>query len=415
MRSGPPAWSKAIRLAFRLLAPPLLVPVLLCADDTGRCGVCHGDVRVLFEAGIHHKEQISCVSCHGGDEGSDDLRAAHGGEPSAPARRKIPELCASCHSDIGKMKVYNLPTDQYALYQSSQHGIMLARGNTDVAVCTDCHGVHDIYPRSDPRSSVYRSNIPKTCARCHSDPALIKKYHWASDPYREFAGSVHGRALLEQGDLGVPDCSRCHGVHGAAPPGVGDVAKVCGQCHGAAREYFELSPHRSAMAAAGEPECASCHSNHSTQPAGDVLLGTSCKGCHGAGDPAMKVAREIHDELTDTRRQVDRASGLIADAEAVPLNVDDYRARLEEARSYLTESLPAVHSFSLAQVRAITVRSRSICEEIIREVQEKLDGLRWRKYGLVIFWFYLILTLVILTRFKRGLGAAVEKEETGQK
>ena len=33
--------------------------------------------------------------------------------------------------------------------------------------------------------------------------------------------SVHGKALLEKGDLSAPTCNNCHGNHGAAPPQIG--------------------------------------------------------------------------------------------------------------------------------------------------------------------------------------------------
>jgi hypothetical protein len=35
------------------------------------------------------------------------------------------------------------------------------------AVCTDCHGVHDILPASDPASTVNPDHLLATCQKCH--------------------------------------------------------------------------------------------------------------------------------------------------------------------------------------------------------------------------------------------------------
>ena len=63
-------------------------------------------------------------------------------------RRQIPQLCGSCHSNPNLMRQYDpsLRTDQLAEYHTSVHGKRLAAGDTKVAVCIDCHSVHDIRP-----------------------------------------------------------------------------------------------------------------------------------------------------------------------------------------------------------------------------------------------------------------------------
>ena len=195
------------------------------------CGVCHSDVRVEADHGVHKSEGIGCVSCHGGDANAITVEAAHRAPfRAALARQDIPALCASCHSDVARMRPYNLPSDQYALYQTSRHGLQLAKGDDQVAVCTDCHGVHEIRPTDDPTSSVFTRNIPRTCGRCHGDLKLMAAYGKKDNPVTDFAAGVHGKALAGGNDS-APACTRCHGSHGATPPGVGDVAKVCGQCH----------------------------------------------------------------------------------------------------------------------------------------------------------------------------------------
>ncbi|HEU4764475.1 MAG TPA: cytochrome c3 family protein, partial [Candidatus Eisenbacteria bacterium] len=140
------------------------------------CGVCHSEVRVKYEQGVHKTEGIACTSCHGGDADALTVEGAHKGNfRGVPSRRSIPALCASCHADVAKMRVYNLPSNQYELYQTSQHGIRLAKGDEGVAVCTDCHGVHEIRPRDDPKSSVFGRNIPATCGKCHGNAAFLAR------------------------------------------------------------------------------------------------------------------------------------------------------------------------------------------------------------------------------------------------
>ncbi|MEE9218636.1 MAG: cytochrome c3 family protein, partial [Acidobacteriota bacterium] len=150
----------------------VLVPVLL--SGPGRCGTCHPDIRVLFERSIHAAEGAVCTDCHGGNSNTLVVEQAHRGKFGArPARKNIPKLCARCHSDIVRMKPYNLPADQLALYQTSRHGQLLAQGDERVAVCTDCHGVHDILSPRNPVSPVAPRNIPQTCGHCHGDSELM--------------------------------------------------------------------------------------------------------------------------------------------------------------------------------------------------------------------------------------------------
>ena len=380
--------------------------VLAVAVPTGNlCPLCHSDVRVEFESGVHLREGIGCTSCHGGDPAASTVAAAHrGGFRGVPRRRQIPALCASCHSDIARMRPWNLPTDQYALYQTSRHGIRLAQGDERVAVCTDCHGVHAIRARDDPQSSIFVNNIPRTCGRCHADAALMERYGVREDAYAEYRASVHGRALLDQGNATAPECSRCHGAHGAAPPGLGDIEKACGQCHAAARAYFLQGPHKEGMDAAGFPECASCHGHHRVLRAERDLLDTVCLKCHATGSAPEEVARAMKALLVGASEAIDRARALVDRAAAIPLYVEDYEARLGEARAAVVEALPATHALALGRIEEMTRRARSIANEVESEVNGKFEQRKWRPIGLLVFWFYLLLALGVLLRFRQRAG-----------
>lgn len=366
------------------------------------CGVCHSDVRVQFQDGMHQSEGLGCVSCHGGDPNATTSDAAHRAPfRGAVARRDIPALCASCHSDVARMGPYNLPSDQLALYQTSQHGRLLARGDDRVAVCTDCHGVHDIRPPEDPRSRVFASNVPATCGKCHSDAALMGRYGHTDDPVAEYKAGVHGKALLAGGRDTAPDCTRCHGSHGATPPGTGDVAKVCGQCHGKVRSYFLAGPHKAGMDAAGQPECTACHGSHRTEAVTIDKLDTVCLDCHQKGSAEVKLAATFKAMYLEASGDVDRADRLVEEAARVPLYVDDYRARLTDARTALMECAPVMHALDTTQVEPLTRHARSIAAEVSGEIQQKMSERVWRYVGLVLAWFYLLLTAAIVLRARR--------------
>ena len=387
--------------------PARTVPAGATVGKTsGMCGVCHSAIRVSFDKGVHRAEGIGCVSCHGGDPKATTVEAAHrAGFRGVPAKRAIPALCASCHADVPRMRPYNLPSDQYALYQTSQHGIRLAKGDPDVAVCTDCHGVHEIRRRDDPQSRVFARNIPSTCGRCHGNAALLAKHGRKDNPLLDYSAGVHGRAFLKDANDAAPECTRCHGSHGATPPGVGDVEKVCGQCHSKARAYFLAGPHKEAMDAAGEPECAACHMNHRISPATPALLDTACKRCHDAGSDELRVAARFKDMVTGASTEIDRADKMVAQAARIPLYVEDYKARLEDARTALLEAYPVMHALDTLQVEPHTRRARSIAEQVSDEIHQKLAARWWNRVGLGLFWFYLLLTAVILTRARRRAAA----------
>ena len=64
-----------------------------------------------------------------------------------------------------------------------------------------------------------------------------------------------------------------------------------------------------------------------------------------------------------------------------------------------------MHSVSLTYLERFTRSARSIGEEVQAEIQGELSELRLRRIGLVIFWFYLILTIWIIHRYRqRALG-----------
>ena len=368
------------------------------------CGVCHPDVRVKFEQGVHAREGFDCTSCHGGNAGAATVEGAHRAPfRGKPRRRDIPTLCAGCHADLARMTPYNIPADQYALYLTSQHGLRLAKGDETVAVCTDCHGVHDIRRKDDPKSSVFTRNVPYTCGRCHGAPPGGPEGAppVPGSPFAEYQAGVHGQAFLVQANDNAPTCASCHGSHGAAPPGIGDVDKVCGQCHATARGYYREGPHARALEAGNGPECANCHGNHRIAHADLALLDTACTACHETGSEMLKVAGGMKAVIAGARDEIERARLQVERAAAIPLYVDDYQARLEEAHTALVQASPVVHALDVRRVEQLTERARGIAKEIESEIDGKLGERWWRRVGLLLFWFYLGLTLAVLVLIRR--------------
>lgn len=367
---------------------------------SGRCGVCHPADRAAFEHSLHAREDVRCVSCHGGDDTTLEKAAAHGrGFTGKVDRGSIPQMCGGCHSDVEKMRPYDLPVDQYALYQTSDHGKRLRAGDRAVAVCSDCHGPHDVLAPSDPSSKVFPTNIPRTCGACHGDSTLMRsrKLH---DTYREYLTSVHARALFDKGNLRAPTCVSCHGVHGAAPPQTGDVNKVCGKCHTAERRYFNAGRHRGAMADQKVSECASCHGDHAIPAAQPMRLAKSCVDCHDDRGKEAVLGQELLADYQRANDELDKADALIARADAVPLQTDDYKARLEEARTYLREAMTATHTVQPDVVSGFSLRAHSVGTEIQSEIQGKLGNIRTAKLLLILFWFYVLVTAGILYRIR---------------
>ena len=396
----------ALLLTLPLLARPAVAApgqpgesVLTAAS--GRCGVCHPKDRVAFEKSPHASEELHCTSCHGGDDKAADEKSAHSGNGwrGKISRQELPALCASCHSVPKLMQPYDLPVDQYALYQTSAHGRKLREGDMKVAICTDCHGTHEILGPADPMSRVYVTNIPRTCGHCHGDSTLVRE-RGLKNVYREYLSSVHAKQLFDAGNLGAPTCVSCHGVHGAAPADIADVNKVCGRCHTPERRYFLSGPHASGMSRANLGECSSCHGAHAIEASNTDRLASSCVSCHDKGGPEAKLGEDLLAGYHSAAHEIEEAAKWVEKADAVPLATDDFKARVEEARTYLREAMTAAHAVRPDVMASYTVRARSTGAEVSDEIEHEIRNISVEKLALVVFWFYVIVTIGILRRFR---------------
>jgi len=332
------------------------------------CLDCHSNLpeplgvsQEKFSQDIHAQKGLTCASCHGGDPTSDDPDKAmsrKAGWKGKIDRKQIPQLCGTCHSDAAYIREFNpsLRTDQLSQYGTSVHGKRLAAGDTKVAVCTDCHGVHDLREPNDSRSTVNPVNVANTCARCHADASYMSEYKIPTNQFAEYGKSVHHDALVVRGDLGAPTCPTCHGNHGATPPGFASVANVCSTCHVFQAQLFDSSSHREAFASAGLPGCVTCHSNHGILHPTDDLIGTDdkavCTQCHTEGDTGFAAAGKMKQHLVQLATSIDNADQILGRAERSGMEVSQAQLDLAQTRDTLTKARVTVHSFNVARMES---------------------------------------------------------------
>jgi len=405
------------------MAAGLLLAGAAHSQTKNSCLECHsiltdnlGVTEEKFSQDIHAQKGLTCASCHGGDATNDDPEVAMGkkaGFKGKITRAQIPQLCGSCHSDPAVMRKYNpsLRTDQLSQYHTSVHGKRLAAGDTKVAVCVDCHSVHDIRPPNDPRSTVYPLNVPATCSRCHSDPERMKEYKIPTNQFAEYKKSVHHEALTVRGDLSAPTCVTCHGNHGATPPGASSVAAVCSTCHVFQAQLFDASPHKAAFASAGLPGCVTCHSNHGIQHPTDALIGTDdksiCGQCHTEGDPGFVAANSIRDHLAQLAAAIDRSDQILSKAERSGMEVSQARLDLVQTRDTLTKARVTIHSVNVARVQQDIQPGLVAAAKNYEAGKDALKERNYRRYGLGLS---LIAIAIVIT----GLRMYLKQIESGQ-
>ena len=133
------------------------------------CGMCHTQVVEQYRASVHGQalargvtQAPLCTDCHG-----EHRIIKHTSETSPVNAMHIRDTCGSCHGDVLLDRKFGLPSDRMVSFDSSFHGLAAKAGSQTVANCASCHGVHNILPSSDPKSTINAKNLPKTCGQCH--------------------------------------------------------------------------------------------------------------------------------------------------------------------------------------------------------------------------------------------------------
>ena len=300
------------------------------------CTSCHSDITDLPHAETH--QPVSCSQCHRVETEvylkSDHGQAVHKGvteaascqdchgkahellnyrNPASPVyRANQPDTCGHCHSQTKEMEKFHLRQHSPIVsYSSSVHGIaLLQKKEMNAAVCTDCHGSHNLHKSTNPTSKLYWQNVPNTCGKCHENVE------------HTYMRSVHG-AAVKSGVRDAPVCTDCHGEHtiqavklATSRVAPANIPETCGQCHAAQRiiTQYRLPPNVFAtyvqsfhgLALQGgnltAANCASCHGIHDILPASDALstinpknLPQTCGKCHpGIGTRMSAEFFKIH-------------------------------------------------------------------------------------------------------------------------
>ena len=322
------------------------------ADKLARvdCGQCHSDEQTQFNASVHGRKVAAgdayapgCKTCHGTHN---VLRPSSPGSPTSTM--EVPRLCGGCHREGTPVSLTRqIPqTDILGNYMDSIHGEgLFKRGLTVTAVCSSCHTAHFVLPHTDPRSSIAKQNIAKTCTRCHAQIETVHRKVIRGELWEKQAHMIPAcvdchsphkvrRVFYSQG-MADQDCERCHGDPGlkirrggetvslfvnkdqlthsrhsrvacvqchtggdpaATRPCRTMAAKVdCSICHAEVVDQYRESRHGQlfAQGSPDAPACSDCHSSHGTLSKNDSNSPTFsrnvpalCARCHRSGQKA---------------------------------------------------------------------------------------------------------------------------------
>ena len=346
---------------------PHAVPVAPVA-----CERCHAAQGRLYAGSLHGKaaargDELAprCASCHG----RHDIRGPR--DPrSAVSPMRIPYTCGSCHREGSKVTRQREIHQANILenYSESMHGDgLLRKGLAVAAQCASCHTAHEILPHTDPKSSINRANVARTCMQCHS---MIETVHrriingklWEAEPNRvPVCVDCHQphkarRVFYEQG-VANADCLTCHAREGVATAGgrslrvahgalAGSVhQKVgcaqchagvtpgharpcdterkrvdCSVCHTTAAEDWKVSIHGKLVqgGSPNAPGCTECHGTHGIRgrkddrsPIFPPNVPTLCAGCHREGQRAALRYRGTEHSIPEHYSESIHGKGLL--------------------------------------------------------------------------------------------------------
>jgi predicted CXXCH cytochrome family protein len=226
----------------------------------------------------------------------------------------------------------------------------------------------------------------------------MKEYKIPTDQFKKFSQSVHGIALLQKHDHGAPACNNCHGNHGATPPGVESISKVCGTCHAMNADLFAASPHKKVFDEQKLPECETCHSNHEIVAATEKLLGVTpeavCSRCHTSmkNTKGYAIAAEMR-RLVDTLSAEEILSGkLVDEAEQKGMEISEAKFKLRDIHQARLQSRTVIHAFDESKLRESVVKGLTVSSIVRAEAEQAIGEFYFRRIGLGIAT--LIITIV---------------------
>jgi len=146
---------------------------------TQKCRQCHPEIYEVYAKSVHgnalfneqNQDVPICIDCHTAHNTENPLTLEY--------HEKIPQMCGNCHANPAVVSKYGLSTEVLKAYLSDFHGVTLGlyrkqreelyKPARPIAVCTDCHGTHNIMSAVSSDPAYVKSNLVKRCQKCHKD------------------------------------------------------------------------------------------------------------------------------------------------------------------------------------------------------------------------------------------------------
>src|SRR5208283_4423818 len=178
------------------LLPPASQAFRAAVPDT--CGMCHAAVAEQYRGSVHGQalargvtQAPLCTDCHG------EHKIIKPSNAASPVNCRTSRGCwRRCHGDVRLSRKFGMPSDRLVSFDASYHGLAAKEGVQTVANCASCHGVHNILPSSDPRSTINPKNLPKTCGQCH--PGAGQRFAIGQVHVADGAGEPRALAFIRQ-------------------------------------------------------------------------------------------------------------------------------------------------------------------------------------------------------------------------
>jgi predicted CXXCH cytochrome family protein len=269
----------------------------------------------------------TCVSCHS------NHMVMRVKDPRSPVyAMRIPATCAKCHADAKYMAGYHIPTDQYAQYRKSRHGIaLLEHSDLNAPACNSCHSNHGAAPPG-------AMSVVSVCGNCHQSNAEL------------FLKSPHA-APFEKQKLAA--CVVCHGNHGVQ------------------------SPTDSLVSMVAPAPCAKCHKQDGTDRAAPIIL----------------HMRALLDSLSGGQA---RADSMMQRAEQKGMDVSDAKYDLKDVHQALVQSRVAIHSFKLGELADAIHPGIAVLAATETAAKEAVHDYYFRRQGLAVATLIVTIVIVLL-------------------
>lgn len=198
-------------------------------QQNAQCLACHERDKSGFKSTGHHRNGVSCSSCH----------KVHGNSKNQLITDSELELCGKCH-----------PKQKGDMQKQSHHPVREGK-----QACTSCHNSHG----GQGKSNIKARTVNELCYTCHTEK--------------------RGPKLFEHPPV-MENCGKCHEPHGSIHGKLLTAPQpyLCQRCHNASRHPSTLFDGRQRIKG---------------ETVGDRFYARSCLNCHpkihGSNSPGNGV------------------------------------------------------------------------------------------------------------------------------